>query len=79
MLTPGLGESQLAVFAGVFLLVLPALVYALLCTMWVLTHRPDARSASRARVARSTAIGRSGSSSQSTPMAAVRVVVRLSA
>ena len=35
-LTPGLGDSPVAMFAGVFLFVLPALVYALLCSIWML-------------------------------------------
>ena len=35
-LTPGLGGSTVALFGGVFLFVLPALVYALLCSIWVL-------------------------------------------
>ncbi len=35
-LTPGLGESRLAMFPGVFLFLLPALVYGLLCSIWVL-------------------------------------------
>jgi hypothetical protein len=36
MLTPALGGSVPAKFALVFMFVLPALVYALLCTLWVL-------------------------------------------
>ena len=35
-LMPGLSGSTVVLFAGVFLLVLPALVYALLCSIWVL-------------------------------------------
>jgi hypothetical protein len=35
-LTPGFGDSPTALFIGVFLFVLPALVYALLCTLWML-------------------------------------------
>jgi len=37
-LTPSLGASSWTVFAGVFLLVLPVLVYLLLCTLWMLKH-----------------------------------------
>jgi len=33
---PGHGESAPAVFINVFLFVLPALVYALLCSIWML-------------------------------------------
>jgi O-antigen/teichoic acid export membrane protein len=42
MLTPGLGESAPAMLAGLFLFVLPALVYALLCSLWVLKHAQTA-------------------------------------
>lgn len=35
-LSPGLGDTSAAMFAGVFLLILPALVYALLCSIWML-------------------------------------------
>lgn len=35
-LTPGFGDSPVALFVGVFLFVLPALVYALVCTIWML-------------------------------------------
>ena len=35
---PGVGSSPAAVFAALFGLVLPALVYALLCSLWVLRH-----------------------------------------
>ena len=35
-LTPGLGDSTLAMFPGVFLILLSALVYGLLCSIWVL-------------------------------------------
>ncbi len=33
---PGVGSSATAVLAALFLLVLPALVYALLCSIWML-------------------------------------------
>ena len=46
-LTPGLGDSQAAMFAGVFLFVLPALTYALLCTIWVLMLAQTALGLSR--------------------------------
>jgi len=35
-LAPGLGDSSLAMFPGVFLILLSALVYGLLCSIWVL-------------------------------------------
>lgn len=35
-LIPGLSDSSLAMFPGVFLFLLPALVYGLLCSIWVL-------------------------------------------
>ena len=35
-LIPGHGESAPAVFVSVFVFVLPALVYALLCSIWML-------------------------------------------
>jgi hypothetical protein len=35
-LAAAVGAGSLTVFAAIFLLVLPALVYALLCTLWVL-------------------------------------------
>jgi hypothetical protein len=35
-LTPGLGDTAVSMFMGVFLFILPALVYALLCTIWML-------------------------------------------
>ena len=41
-LTPGLGGSVGASFALVFLFVLPALTYALLCTLWMLKHAQSA-------------------------------------
>ena len=41
-LTPGLGETVVAKFAGVFLVVLPALTYALLCAIWMLRHAQSA-------------------------------------
>lgn len=46
-LTPGLGESVTAMFAGVFLFVLPTLVYALLCSIWMLRHAQSALGVSR--------------------------------
>ena len=46
-LTPDLGESVQAKFAGVFLIVLPALVYALLCSIWMLRHAQTAMGLSR--------------------------------
>ena len=45
-LTAMFGESATA-FAVVFLFVLPALVYALLCTIWVLQHAQTALGLSR--------------------------------
>jgi hypothetical protein len=47
MLTPGLGGATPAGFALVFMFVLPALVYALLCTLWVLKHAQTALGVSR--------------------------------
>jgi ABC-type uncharacterized transport system permease subunit len=44
-LVPLLGWA--AAFAGVFLIVLPALVYALLCAIWVLQHFQTALGLSR--------------------------------
>lgn len=44
--TSALGQST-TVFAMVFLLVLPALVYALLCTIWLLQHAQTALGLSR--------------------------------
>ena len=35
---PGIGGSPVTVLAGLFGLVLPALVYALLCAIWMLQH-----------------------------------------
>lgn len=46
-LTPGLGDSAVAMFAGVFLFVLPALVYALVCSIWVLKLAQTALGVSR--------------------------------
>jgi hypothetical protein len=46
-LTPGLGDSPVWVFAAVFLFVLPALVYALLCAIWMLKHAQTALGMSR--------------------------------
>lgn len=46
-LTPGLDVSLAAMFAGVFLFVLPALVYALLCSIWVLKLAQTALGVSR--------------------------------
>ena len=45
-LTSMFGESS-TTFAVVFLFVLPALVYALLCTIWVLRHAQTALGLSR--------------------------------
>jgi hypothetical protein len=47
MLTPGLVGPTPAGFALVFVFVLPALVYALLCTLWVLKHAQTALGVSR--------------------------------
>ncbi len=47
MLTPAMGGSVLASFALAFLFVLPALVYALLSTLWVLKFAQTALGASR--------------------------------
>lgn len=46
-LLPGFGGSPMTLFAGVFLLVLPALVYALLCSIWVLKLAQTALGMSR--------------------------------
>jgi hypothetical protein len=46
-LTPALGEGAVAMFTGVFLFILPALVYALLCSIWMLRHAQTALGASR--------------------------------
>lgn len=46
-LTPGLGDSAMTMFACVFLFMLPALVYALLCSMWVLKLAQAALGVSR--------------------------------
>ena len=46
-LTPGLGGSVGARFALVFLFILPALVYALLCSLWMLKHAQTALGLSR--------------------------------
>ena len=46
-LTPGLGESAATMFAGIFLFVLPVLVYALLCSIWMLKHAQTALGVSR--------------------------------
>ena len=46
-LTPGLGDSPVWIFAGVFLFVLPALVYALLCAIWMLKLAQTALGVSR--------------------------------
>ena len=47
LLTPGLGGSVPAKFGLVFLFVLPSLVYALLCTLWMLKHAQTALGVSR--------------------------------
>jgi len=44
---PGVGDSQVAMLAVVFLFVLPALVYALVCTIWVLKLAQTALGVSR--------------------------------
>ena len=46
-LTPGLGDSLPSMYAGVFLFLVPALVYALLCSIWVLKHAQTALGVSR--------------------------------
>ena len=46
-LTPGLDGSVGTTFALVFLFVLPALVYALLSTLWMLKHAQSALGVSR--------------------------------
>ena len=45
-LTPTFGDSSM-VFTAVFVFVLPALVYALLCTIWVLQQAQTALGLSR--------------------------------
>ena len=47
MLTPSLAGATPSGFALVFLFVLPALVYALLCTLWMLKHAQSALGVSR--------------------------------
>lgn len=46
-LIPGLGDSTAAMFAGVFLLFLPAIVYALVCSIWLLKLTQTALGVSR--------------------------------
>jgi hypothetical protein len=46
-LLPGVGESPLTAFAAILLFVLPALVYALLCAIWMLKHVQTAMGVSR--------------------------------
>ncbi len=46
-LAPGVGDSPVALLGGVFLFVLPALVYALLCSIWMLMHAQTALGVSR--------------------------------
>jgi hypothetical protein len=46
-LAPGLGGSSTALLAGIFLFMLPALVYALLCAIWVLKLAQTALGMSR--------------------------------
>jgi hypothetical protein len=41
-LAPGVGEALAGSFLGVFLFVLPALVYALLCGIWMILHAQTA-------------------------------------
>ena len=35
-LIPGVGDSPVTMFVGLFLFLLPALVYSLLCMIWML-------------------------------------------
>lgn len=44
---PGLGDSAAAMFAGVFLFFLPAIVYALVCSIWLLKLTQTALGVSR--------------------------------
>ena len=37
-LVPGVGESAAGTFLAVFVFLLPALVYALLCSIWMIQH-----------------------------------------
>ena len=46
-LIPSVGDTVPAMFAGIFLVVLPALVYALLCSIWMLRHAQSAMGLSR--------------------------------
>lgn len=41
-LLPGVGESVAGILLGVFLFVLPALVYALICSIWMIQHAQTA-------------------------------------
>jgi hypothetical protein len=41
-LLPGVGQSVAGIFLGVFLFVLPGLVYALLCSLWMIKHAQTA-------------------------------------
>jgi hypothetical protein len=47
LLTPGLGGSVAARFSLLFMFVLPVLVYALLCTLWLVKHAQTALGVSR--------------------------------
>lgn len=46
-LIPGLGDSTPAMFAGIFLFFLPAIVYALVCSIWLLKLTQTALGVSR--------------------------------
>ena len=46
-LTPGVGDSPVALFGLLFLFVLPALVYSLLCAIWMLKLAQTALGVSR--------------------------------
>lgn len=46
-LAPGIASSPAAAFASIFLLLLPALVYAFLCTLWLLKFAQQALGMSR--------------------------------
>ena len=46
-LAPSITSSPVAAFASIFLLLLPALVYAFLCTLWLLKFAQQALGMSR--------------------------------
>ena len=46
-LTVHVGGSNLSTFGGIFLVLLPAFVYALLCTLWMVRHAQTALGVSR--------------------------------